>query len=102
MYFSPSEFYPNFNSTFVDAGAFTGDTLEEFIRENMGSFKNIYAFEPGAKQIKALKTRLKRLISEWSFNKKSVIIEKAALSKKMDSLTLTVIIIMKCFHSQKR
>ena len=82
MYFSPSEFYPDFNSTFVDAGAFTGDTLEEFIRENMGSFKKIYAFEPGAKQIKALKTRLKRLISEWSFNKKSVIIEKAALSKK--------------------
>ena len=48
MYFSPSEFYPDFNSTFVDAGAFTGDTLKNLF-ENMGSFKNIYAFEPISK-----------------------------------------------------
>jgi FkbM family methyltransferase len=31
---------------FVDAGGFVGDTLDCFIRENMGNFKKYYLFEP--------------------------------------------------------
>lgn len=31
---------------FVDAGAFNGDTIKEFIKKTNGKFKKIYAFEP--------------------------------------------------------
>ncbi len=34
------------NEIFIDGGAFTGDTLEAFIKRTNGKFNKIYAFEP--------------------------------------------------------
>ena len=80
MYFALPEFSGTFDEIFVDAGAFTGDTVERFIWENMGTFRHIYAFEPGIKQYSALQQRLQRLSAEWAFEEKSVTAVKAGLS----------------------
>ncbi|MTK63638.1 MAG: FkbM family methyltransferase [Methanobacterium sp.] len=80
MYFSGADFSGNFEETFVDAGAFVGDTVERFIWENLGTFRHIYAFEPGYRQFKALRNRLGRLASEWAFDPGSVSLVRAGLS----------------------
>lgn len=82
MYFSIPEFSGTFDDIFVDAGAFVGDTVERFIWENLGTFRHIYAFEPGLKQFSALQKRMLRLSEEWAFDMGSVTIVKAGLSSK--------------------
>lgn len=82
MYFSIPEFSGTFDDIFVDAGAFVGDTVERFIWENLGTFKHIYAFEPGFKQFSALQTRMIRLSKEWAFDPDCVTTVKAGLSSK--------------------
>ena len=80
MYFATPEFSGNFDEIFVDAGAFVGDTAERFIWENMGTFRHIYAFEPGIKQFSSLQKRLLRLLDEWALEKDSITAIKAGLS----------------------
>jgi FkbM family methyltransferase len=53
------------NEYFVDVGAYTGDTVEQFIWKTLGNFNKIYAFEPMAKQYNAMVKRVDRLIEEW-------------------------------------
>lgn len=86
MYFSLPQFSGNFAETFVDAGAFVGDTVERFIWENLGTFKHIYAFEPGIKQYRALSKRVNRLAEEWAFDLKSVTLEQMGLSATSDKM----------------
>lgn len=81
QYFHPPEFHPTFKETFIDAGAFTGDTLEKFIQENLGTFDSIYAFEPGDKQFAALKSRVTRLISEWAIGDHKIHLVKKGLGQ---------------------
>ena len=80
MYFSIPEFSGTFDETFVDAGAFVGDTVERFIWENLGTFRHIYAFEPGFTQFSALQKRMLRLSDEWGFDMDRVTTVKAGLS----------------------
>lgn len=87
MYFSLPEFSGTFDETFVDAGAFTGDSVERFIWENLGTFRHIYAFEPGEKQYKALSKRMERLYEEWSIEPERVTLVKAGLSDKSSKMT---------------
>jgi FkbM family methyltransferase len=68
------------NEIFVDAGAFVGDTIERFIWENMGTFRHIYAFEPGRPQFQAMEKRMSRLAEEWAFDLKNVSLVRAGLS----------------------
>ncbi len=91
MYFGLPEFSGNFEDTFVDDGAFTGDTVERFIWENLGTFKHIYAFEPGWKQFKAMQVRMKRLTEEWAIPAGSVSLEKAGLSSSAGRMTCTFV-----------
>lgn len=51
QYFEPDLFSLTENEVFVDAGFFSGDTTEEFIRQTKGKFKRIYGFEPDSKNI---------------------------------------------------
>jgi hypothetical protein len=52
--------------TFVDLGAFTGDTIEQYIWKKQGSFfKSIYAFEPDKRNFNAMNNRITRLKNEW-------------------------------------
>lgn len=44
------------DEVFVDGGAFTGDTLADYLRECAGKFKAYYAFEPDPSNFEKLKT----------------------------------------------
>ncbi|RDY24510.1 FkbM family methyltransferase [Romboutsia maritimum] len=85
-----SSFYalPNFTNTgndiFVDAGAYVGDTVEQFIWNNIGQFKKIYAFEPGEKQFMAMQYRLSRLLKEWAIPENKIQCIKAGLGIKTE------------------
>lgn len=89
MYFGLPEFSGNFDETFVDAGAFVGDTVERFIWENLGTFRHIYAFEPGKRQFAAMEHRLKRLQKEWAFPVDAVSLVNAGLSSASNRMKCT-------------
>lgn len=91
MYFALPEFSGTFDEIFVDAGAFVGDTVERFIWENLGTFRHIYAFEPGAKQFTALQKRIVRLSEEWAFTLDRVSLVKAGLSSTEGSMTCSFV-----------
>ncbi|MDH5358628.1 MAG: FkbM family methyltransferase, partial [Gammaproteobacteria bacterium] len=91
MYFGLPEFTGNFDETFVDAGAFTGDTVERFIWENLGTFRHIYAFEPGYKQFAAMEKRMDRLVEEWAFSPDKVSLVKAGLSSSSGRMSCTFV-----------
>jgi FkbM family methyltransferase len=91
MYFCLPEFSGNFDETFVDAGAFVGDTVERFVWENLGTFRHIYAFEPGLKQFHAMQQRVQRLASEWAFDRSSVSLVRAGLSDAAGRMACTFV-----------
>ncbi len=91
MYFGLPQFSGNFDETFVDAGAFVGDTVERFIWENLGTFRHIYAFEPGYKQFNAMQKRVERLSQEWAFSPDSVSLVKAGLSSGSGRMSCTFV-----------
>ncbi|MGB7605787.1 MAG: FkbM family methyltransferase [Lutisporaceae bacterium] len=46
QYFDPDIVTLSQDETFVDGGAFIGDTVDEIIKQTKGIFKKIYSFEP--------------------------------------------------------
>ena len=52
------------DTTFVDCGAFDGDTVRRFIEQQRGRFREIYAFEPDAENFRRLAEYVSRLGSE--------------------------------------
>jgi len=91
MYFCLPEFSGNFNEIFVDAGAFVGDTVERFLWENLGTFRHIYAFEPGQAQFRSLERRVARLAEEWAFPTSSVSLVKAGLAEADGQMDCTFV-----------
>lgn len=91
MYFCLPEFSGNFEEIFVDAGAFVGDTVERFIWENLGTFRHIYAFEPGYMQFNALQHRMRRLIVEWAINPEKVSLIRAGLTDTPGTMACTFV-----------
>jgi FkbM family methyltransferase len=91
MYFGLPEFSGNFDEAFVDAGAFVGDTVERFLWENLGTFRHIYAFEPGHRQFQALRRRMGRLAEEWAFDPSSVSLERAGLAAAEGRMACTFV-----------
>jgi FkbM family methyltransferase len=89
MYFCLPEFAGNFDEAFVDGGAFVGDTLERFIWENLGTFRHIYAFEPGYRQFRAMEQRVQRLAVEWAFDCANVSLVRAGLSDSQGRMSCT-------------
>lgn len=51
----------NDDEIFVDAGAYTGDTVQEFLNNVNNSYKKIFAIEPDEKNFKRLKRNVKSL-----------------------------------------
>jgi len=82
QYFCLPQFVNTGKEYFVDAGAYVGDTVEKFIWANNGGFRQIYAFEPGKEQQKALEKRKQRLVEEWALNPDSISIINAGLADK--------------------
>lgn len=76
---------PRFNGaqqeSYVDAGAFVGDSAERFIWSQNGVFSKIYAFEPGSRQFSALRSRTERLIDEWALDSSSIELINAGLGE---------------------
>ncbi|MBK1709318.1 FkbM family methyltransferase [Marichromatium gracile] len=91
MYFALPEFSGNFEDTFVDAGAFVGDTIERFIWENLGTFGRIYAFEPGERQFAALEKRAVRLAEEWAFEPASLELVRAGLGASSQTMSCSFV-----------
>ena len=79
QYFSLPKFCGSEKESFVDAGAFVGDTVERFVSAQSGIFSRIYAFEPGRRQFAALQARSERLIREWALQPDSIELINAGL-----------------------
>lgn len=91
MYFGVPEFAGNFDETFVDAGAFVGDSVERFMWENLGTFRHVYAFEPGLRQFRAMEKRVARLAEEWAFAPSTVSLVNAGLSSSEGEMVCTFV-----------
>ncbi len=88
QYFAIPEFVNISNGYFVDAGAYVGDTVEEFIWVTSGIFMKVYAFEPGKTQFIAMKNRIDRLCREWAIPKSAIICEYSGLANDNKDLSL--------------
>lgn len=73
-YFSIPPFWGNIDEVYVDLGACVGDTIESFLNTHCGLCQKIYAFEPGERQLNALKIRTKRLKDEWALKDTDIVI----------------------------
>ena len=83
QYFEIPEFcIPCRNEVFVDCGAYTGDTLEDYINKKVGTFKRGYFFEPTEKTVHALEIRKDRLIKEWALEEEQIVIERKIVTAK--------------------
>lgn len=64
-YFDPEIIKLHSNEVFVDGGAFTGDTVEEFVRQanmgHVGGYRHIYSFEPDNEAYKKAMKNLEHL-----------------------------------------
>lgn len=56
------------NETFVDLGAYDGDTVREFVAACGGKYKKIYAFEADEKNFKKLKANTENFEDVYAFN----------------------------------
>lgn len=66
-FFKNDVFKLSSNMTFVDAGAYTGDTLIRFIDSVGGRYKKAYAFEPDEKNFSALSEHVSRNLLKNAF-----------------------------------
>lgn len=73
---------------FVDCGGFKGDTIEKYMFEKYGIFKNYYAFEPIKSNYDAMKYRVERLEKEWALTTGQVICENMGVGDKQGIITL--------------
>ena len=69
---------------FVDCGAYVGDTVEQYIWHHEGIVGKIYAFEPNARNIKALNARFRRLNEEWAFDDGKLNIVDSGVGRKTE------------------
>lgn len=85
-YFHEFGFFNRSNEIFVDAGAYTGDSVERFVWSVNGSFSEIHAFEPGVVQYRALVNRISRLKTEWALRDDQLHVNNCALSSSNEDL----------------
>ncbi|GHT01615.1 hypothetical protein AGMMS50276_30000 [Synergistales bacterium] len=88
-YFDVKGFIRNGAEIIVDAGAFVGDTVEEYFRRGITGLK-IYAFEPSSNVIAALKARVSRLIVEWALKEDDIVIVSAGIGAKTEIVRLSL------------
>lgn len=80
QYFAIPEFDLLTGEYFVDAGAFVGDTLDDFIRHSQ-LFTKYICFEPDEKHIRAIEIRKKRICAEWNLPDDAIQIVKAGVGE---------------------
>ncbi len=79
QYFCLPPFWGWEKESYVDAGAYVGDSAERFLWTHNGLFSKLYAFEPGPRQYAALKSRFQRLTDEWALEPASIALINAGL-----------------------
>lgn len=79
QYFSPDVINLE-NESFVDCGAYTGDTFQEFISRCKGKFENYYAFEPDKNNFMMLKSNTQK------YDKQKISLYNLGCSNVKDSL----------------
>ena len=57
---------------FIDAGAYTGDTLEDFVKRTRGIFKSAYCFEPTTSLYWQVLDRARMLEKKWGLGKEKI------------------------------
>jgi FkbM family methyltransferase len=77
-YFAIDQFVENSYEIIVDAGAYVGDNVEEFVKRGVDGVK-IYAFEPYGRALQKLEERVKRLKGEWFLNDDDIVIVRAGI-----------------------
>lgn len=82
QYFCLPRFCGAENETYVDAGAYTGDSIERFLWAHYGVFKEIHAFEPGARQLQAMSKRIARLSEEWALPPDAIHLNRVGLGAR--------------------
>lgn len=82
QYFSLPVFRNTSCDTFVDVGAYVGDTIEQFLWTNTGIFTKIFAIEPVPRNINAMKKRIARLTDEWALDSESIHILNYAIGSE--------------------
>lgn len=82
QYFCLPRFIGSGKESYVDAGAYVGDSIERFIWANSGVFSKIRAFEPSPRQFEALQKRRQRLIEEWALEDDAIELNRAGLSAR--------------------
>lgn len=80
----PKEAYDNIlklseNEIYVDLGAYTGDTIAEFLEQTNGRYRRIYAIEPNVRNFRKLTANTQKL--------ENCVIENAAAWDKRELLT---------------
>lgn len=58
--------------TFIDCGAYTGDTVEQYIMKKNGKFNKIIAFEPDRQNYNMMQSNVERLEQEWKLPEDSI------------------------------
>ena len=72
--------------SFVDCGAYVGDTVERYLWNRDGLVDSILAFEPDSDNRHALQKRMRRLCEEWNLSKDAIQIIPAGVSDHSDKL----------------
>lgn len=60
------------NETYVDCGAYVGDTIEQYLFKKCGTTNRIIAFEPDMRNFSALCKRRNRLLEEWGMKEEDI------------------------------
>jgi FkbM family methyltransferase len=89
-YFGVHEFSLGIGDTIVDAGAYVGDTVEEYIKRSCCMIK-IYAFEPYHAVLDNLKKRVSRLYMEYPLSDGQIEIIPAGVGSETKSCSYSFI-----------
>lgn len=90
QYFSLRQFrsYGQEKETFIDCGAFTGDTIEQYIWKKYAAFNKIIAFEPDVSNFHAMECRVDRLEREWNLAKEKIELYCCGVGKESSSISM--------------
>lgn len=69
------------SEVYVDCGAYTGDTVEQYLLKRQGRFGKIVAFEPFTESFQVMKDRTERLMREWGFDEKRIELVQAGVGE---------------------
>lgn len=85
---------PQFNmederEVFVECGAYTGDTLEAYIRKKRGKFGQIIGFEPDPDNMRKAGKRVEKLLEEFKLDKSKIVIYPFAVGDREEHVFIS-------------